>query len=77
MLNICLLGDSSVGKTTSLQTYKNNVYTPSEVATIGVAKFIMKKDDITINVSKLFYFIFKSLLIQLVKRNMVVFLINI
>ena len=56
MLNICLLGDASVGKTTSLYTYKNGKYTPSEVATVGVSKYSMTKDGVTVNVSKLIIF---------------------
>lgn len=53
MINICLLGDSAVGKTTFFQTYKNNEYTPSEAATIGITKNTLKEGDVTINVSKL------------------------
>lgn len=52
MINICLLGDSAVGKTTFFQTYKSNEYTPSETATIGITKHTVNKGDVTINVSK-------------------------
>ena len=39
-IQICILGDSNVGKTTLATTYKNKTFTPSEMATIGINKYI-------------------------------------
>jgi GTPase SAR1 family protein len=60
MLDICLLGDSSVGKTTALLTYKNEQYTPSENPTVGTMKIRIVKDDINVNVTQSIFLIFKS-----------------
>ena len=60
MLDICLLGDSSVGKTTALHTYKNQQYTPSENSTVGTMKIRIVKDNINVNVIQSIYLIFKS-----------------
>ena len=38
--HLCLLGNSFVGKTTFWLTFKNQKYTPSETATIGITNFI-------------------------------------
>ena len=34
--HVCILGDSNVGKTTSILTLKEQKYTPSELATLGI-----------------------------------------
>ena len=60
MLDICLLGDSSVGKTVALYTYKNQQYTPTDGPTLGTMKIRIVKDDINVNVSLLVFLMFKS-----------------
>lgn len=50
-INICLVGNSKVGKTTALLTYKNQAYTPSENATIGITRNFFQKENLNLIVN--------------------------
>lgn len=45
LIKVSLVGDSNVGKTTALQTYKNKSYTPSETATLGIMNNVINIKD--------------------------------